>query len=88
MATNSTNYEPVVGRSAARWTAAGDVRRSLEESRARGLDFAEAWTIATGDLAGGDAAALLATRLHWQSAYCGGPVLCGAFGVLRETRAA
>jgi hypothetical protein len=84
-----TNFEPTaVAWAAAKWTKAGDVRRSLEASRSRGLGFAEAWTIATGDLGGDDAAALLATKQHWESAYRGGPVTCGAFGVLRETRAA
>jgi hypothetical protein len=84
-----TNFEPTaVARAAAKWTKAGEVRRSLEASRSRGLGFAEAWVLATGHLGGEDAAALRATRQHWRAAYEGGPVICGAFGVLRETRAA
>jgi hypothetical protein len=87
-AKTDTNYERVIGRAAARWGVAGDVRRSLEESRSRGLDFDTAWKLATDHLGGEDSAALRSTREHWRCSYVGAPPVCAALGVLRESRAA
>jgi hypothetical protein len=90
MATNTsyTSAGQVIGRSAAKWSTAGDVRRSLEDSRARGLDFESAWSTATAGLTVGDVAPLTSTREPWRSAYCGQPHGCSpSFDLLASSRA-
>jgi hypothetical protein len=67
-----------------------EVRETLAEARARGLDFDAAWSTATAGVKHGPhgyADALSSTRGAWRQAYLGEPERgCGAMGLLLETR--
>jgi len=48
---------------------ATEVRRSLQTSRAAGVDFPDAWSTATRDLDASWSRALAATVASWRAAY-------------------